>query len=113
MLRGEVWWADLGEPRGTEPAFRRPIVVVQHDRLTASTLSTVMVVPLTSNLGRADAKGNVLLRREETGLPKDSVALACQVITADKLWLAEHVGSLSPRAQRKLDEGLTLTLDLA
>jgi mRNA interferase MazF len=112
MHRGEVWWADLGEPRGGEPGFRRPVIIVQDDLLTASALSTVMVVPLTSNLKRAQAIGNVLLPPEETGLPRECVALTCQVLTADEDWLTELVGALSRRAQRALDAGLKLTLSL-
>jgi mRNA interferase MazF len=112
MKRGEVWWADLGEPRGSEPAFRRPVVVVQDDLLTASALRTVMVVPLTSNLRRAEAAGNVLLAPAETGLDRESVALVCQVMTLDKDFLDELVGSLSGRARRRIDLGLALTLGL-
>ncbi|HEV8244990.1 MAG TPA: type II toxin-antitoxin system PemK/MazF family toxin, partial [Polyangiaceae bacterium] len=84
MKRGEVWWADLGEPQGVEPAFRRPVVVVQDDLLTSSKLATVMVVPLTSNLRRGAAIGNVTLEPQDTGLPRQSVALVCQVLTIDK-----------------------------
>ena len=81
MHRGEIWWADLGEPRGAEPAFRRPVLVVQDDLLTESALKTVMIVPLTSNVRRAHAAGNVLLAPRDTGLDKPSVALVCQVMT--------------------------------
>ncbi len=112
MKRCEVWWADLGEPRGSEPAFRRPVIVVQDDLLTASALRTVMVVPLTSNLRRAEAAGNVLLSPEETGLDRASVALVCQVMTLHKDSLDELVGSLSARARRRIDHGLALTLGL-
>lgn len=29
--RGSVWWADLAEPRGSQPAYRRPVAVVSAD----------------------------------------------------------------------------------
>lgn len=112
MHRGEVWWADLAEPRGAEPGFRRPVVVVQDDSLTESVLSTVMVVPLTSNITRARAMGNVLLSTKETGLDRNSVALTCQVVTADKEWLTELAGALPRRALRQIDAGLKLVLSL-
>ena len=112
MKRGEVWWADLAEPRGAEPAFRRPVLLVQDDLLTVSRLATVMVVPLTSNLGRAAAIGNVPLSARETGLNKDSVALVCQVLTLDKAFLAELVGSLPRRKLDAVDDGLRLALGL-
>lgn len=87
-------------------------MVVQADALNDSRLNTVMVVPLTSNLRRAKAAGNVVLGSPETGLSKQSVALTCQVTAVDKDWLTEHVRPLPGRAVRKLDAGLKLTLGL-
>lgn len=99
--QGEVWWADLGMPAGSEPGFRRPVVVVQGDALNRSRLATVVCVPLTTNLRWADAPGNVVLTARATGLPKDSVANASQVVTLDKTALTERTGKL-PRAKRDL-----------
>lgn len=76
ISQGEVWWADLAEPRGSEPGFRRPVVVVQSDSFNRSNIATVVCVPLTSNLRWADAPGNVLLSTKVTCLPKDSVAMS-------------------------------------
>jgi mRNA interferase MazF len=112
MKRGEIWWADLAEPRGSEPAARRPVLVVQDNLLTASALSTVMVVPLTTNLRRAEAIGNVRLARRDTGLPKESVALVCQVMTLDKTFLDAAVRPLATRLMRSVDLGLQLALSL-
>ncbi|MBI4699931.1 MAG: type II toxin-antitoxin system PemK/MazF family toxin [Deltaproteobacteria bacterium] len=110
--RGEIWWADLGEPRGSAPALRRPVIVVQDDLLTVSALHTVMVVPMTSNLRRGQAVGNVTLAPRDTGLGRPSVALVCQVMTVDRAWLAQLVGTLSTRARRAVDAGLRLALSL-
>ena len=112
MKRGQVWWADLGEPRGAQPAFRRPVVIVQDDLLTESRLATVMVAPLTSNLRRGVAIGNVRLEPRETGLSKPSVALVCQVMTVDKALLSESCGDVPQPALRKIDAGLALALGL-
>jgi len=112
MKRGEIWWADLGEPRGSQPALRRPVLVVQDDLLNASALGSVMVVPLTSVLARAEAIGNVLLRPGDTGLDRPSVALVCQVTAVDKESLAELVGSIPTQARRTVDAGLRLALSL-
>lgn len=98
--RGDVCWADLGEPSGSEPGLRRPVVVVQGDTLNRSRISTVVCVSLTSNLKWAAAPGNVLLPAAATGLPKDSVANVSQIVTIDKTELTERVGKL-PRP--KLD----------
>ena len=85
---------DLGKPSGSEPGFRRPVIVVQGDSFNRSKISTVVCVALTSNLRWADAPGNVLLGSDITGLPKGSVANVSQVVTLDKSSLMERVGSL-------------------
>ncbi len=95
IAQGEVWWADLADPAGSEPGFRRPVVVVQSDAFSASALQTVVCIALTSNLRWADAPGNVLLPARATGLPKPSVANISQVVTLDRGALAERVGRLS------------------
>ena len=101
ISQGEVWWADLPAPVGSAPGFRRPVVVVQGDALNRSRISTVVCVPLTSNIRWADAPGNVLLSARLTGLPKDSVANVSQVLTLDRDLLTERVGKL-PRAKVEL-----------
>jgi mRNA interferase MazF len=101
IAQGEVWWADLPAPAGSGPGFRRPVVVVQGEALNRSRLATVVCVPLTSNLRWAEAPGNALLPSRITGLPKDSVANASQVIALDKGSLTERVGKL-PRAKVEL-----------
>jgi mRNA interferase MazF len=113
MNRGEIWWADLAEPRGSEPAKRRPVVIVQEDALTRSRLQTVMVVSITSNLKRAAAPGNVVLARSHSGLRVESVALACQVLTIDKHFLSERISTLPRSTMARLDAGLRLTLALS
>jgi mRNA interferase MazF len=100
ISQGEVWWADLGEPRGSKPGFRRPVVVIQGDGLNRSRLSTVVCVSVTSNLKWASAPGNVLLSEDATGLHRQSVANVSQIVTLDKSKLTERTGKL-PRA--KLD----------
>jgi mRNA interferase MazF len=112
MNRGEVWWADLAEPRGSEPAKRRPVIVVQEDSLTRSRLQTVMVVPITSNLKRASAPGNVMLARSHSKLRAESVALACQVLTLDKQFLTQRIATLPRSTMERIDAGLRLTLAL-
>jgi mRNA interferase MazF len=96
ISQGDVWWADLGDPAGSEPGFRRPVVVVQADTFNRSALRTVVVVPLTSNLRWASAPGNMRLTARATGLPRDSVANVSQIVTLDRSGLVERVGRLSP-----------------
>ena len=100
VTRGEVWWADIPDPSGSGPGFRRPVVVVQGDAVNRSQISTVVCVPFTTNLRWADAPGNVALSSRETRLPKDSVANVSQIVTLDRSLLTDRVSRL-PRA--KLD----------
>ena len=96
VAQGETWWANLPEPTGSGPGFRRPVVVVQGNHLNRSRIATVVCVPLTSNLSWADAPGNVLLPATVTGLPKDSVANGSQIVALDRQCLSERVGKLPP-----------------
>jgi mRNA interferase MazF len=101
IAQGEVWWADLPEPTGSGPGFRRPVVVVQGDALNRSRIATVVCVPVTSNLKWATAPGNVLLPARATGLPKESVANVSQLVTLNKTDLTERTGKLT-RSQLEL-----------
>ena len=110
VVQGEVWWADLPDPTGSGPGFRRPVVVLQGDSLNRSRLATVICVPLTSNLRWADAPGNLLLRARSTGLGKDSVANLSPIITIDKSLLTERAGRVSRTQIELLFTGLDLVL---
>lgn len=110
--RREVWWADLEEPRGAEPGFRRPVLIVQSDAFNRSRLRTVLAVVLTSNTRLLDAPGNVLVPAASSGLPKDSVANVTQVVTLDEAYLAERAGRIPPKVMAQVDAGLRLVLNL-
>lgn len=110
--RGEVRWAELDEPRGSEPGFRRPVVVVQADSFNRSRLQTVIVAVLTSNLRLVEVPGNVLVPAKPAGLPQNSVANVTQLVTLDRTFLAERAGRLPPRVMAELDAGLKLVLAL-
>lgn len=101
IAQGDVCWAALKAPGGSEPGFRRPVVVVQGEAFNRSRIATVVCVPLTSQVKWAEAPGNVLLTARTTGLPKDSVANVSQIVTLDRSVLTERVGRLS-RAQLDL-----------
>jgi len=106
MHRGDVFWADLGEPMGSEPGYLRPVLVVQADAFTASRLAT------TSNTELRKAPGCVLLTKQESGLPKDSVANATQLRTIDKGRLGTHVGQLDDATMLLIDRALQQVLAL-
>ena len=112
IQRGEIWWADLPEPRRSEPGFRRPVLVVQADSFNRSRIQTVVIATITTNLELADAPGNVLLPARSTGLPRDSVVNVSQLLTLDRGFLTEHAGTLPARLQGSVDAGLRLVLQL-
>lgn len=110
ISQGDVWWADLDEPAGSEPGFRRPVVVVQGDDFNRSALRTVVAVSLTSNLGWAMAPGNVRLTARATGLRRDSVANVSQIVTLDKSILTERAGKLPAAKLELVLAGIDLVL---
>ena len=112
LQRGDVWWADLPEPRRSEPGYRRPVLVVQANSFNRSRIQTVLVAVITGNVELALAPGNVLLPAESTGLPRDSVVNVSQILTLDRSILAEHPGTLPSRLQRAVDAGLHSILHL-
>nr|WP_022926725.1 type II toxin-antitoxin system PemK/MazF family toxin [Patulibacter americanus] len=113
MSRGEVWWADLGESRGSAPAQRRPVLIVSADPFNASRINTVIVVALTRTLRLAALPGNVALPAELSGLPADSVANVTQVATLDRAALEVRVGALPAWTLVQVDAGLRRALGLA
>ena len=112
MQRGEIWWADLDEPHGSAPGFKRPLVIIQADAFNRSRIQTVVCAVLTSNLRLADAPGNVFVSKLESGLPRDSVINISQIVTIDRSTLTERVGKLSGRFRERIDNGLRLVLEL-
>jgi mRNA interferase MazF len=94
ISQGDIWWADLPNPTGSGPGFRRPVIVVQGDAFNQSRINTAVCIPLTSNLKWANAPGNVLLPSLLTGLSKDSIANVSQIVTLDKSLLTERVGRI-------------------
>ena len=110
IAQAEVWWADLGEPIGSAPAYRRPVIIVQCDAINQSRISTVIAVPLTSNLKWSSAPGNVLFPAQTTGLPKASVANVSLIVTLDKAQLVERVGRVSRRQLDLVLSGIDVML---
>lgn len=110
IRQGEVYWVNLGEPEGSEPAFRNPCLVVQNNLFNMSRIRTVVVCALTSNLQRAEAPGNVLLPKGEAGLSKKSVVNISQIYTVSKEDLEEKTGRVSEKRLAQALEGVQLLL---
>ena len=112
MRRGEIWWASLREPLGSEPGYRRPVVIISTDDMNLSAIKTVLTAILTTNLNLANAPGNVVVSADETGLSQDSVVNVSQLVTVDKAFMTEYVGTLDEDAMQKVAAGLRLIMVL-
>ena len=112
MRRGEIWWADLSDPRGSEPGYRRPVLIIQANSFNRSRIQTVIVAVITSNLRLAEAPGNVLLPARVSGLSRDSVVNVSQILTLDRSFLSELAGNLPMTALQEVEAGLRSVLAL-
>lgn len=110
IRRGDILWADLGAPRGSEPGYRRPVLVIQADAINRSRITTIICVPLTSNIKLAQMPGNVLLKAADTGLDRDSVANVTLITTIDRASLDEWAGAVPERRLQQVFEGLDLVM---
>ena len=110
MKRGEIWWAELLNPVGSGPGYKRPVLIVQANSFNASRIATVIVATITSNLALAEAPGNVRVAKSDSGLPQPSVVNVSQLITLDRAVLTSTVKALGGVAMDKVDSGLKLAL---
>lgn len=111
IQQGDIFWVELGDPKGSESGYRHPHVVIQNNVFNESRINTVVVCAITSNLKRAEAPGNVLLRKGEGNLPKDSVANISQIITINKSDLLEKIGRVSPSKVKQIIDGVKLLIE--
>ncbi|HSB34870.1 MAG TPA: type II toxin-antitoxin system PemK/MazF family toxin [Nitrospirota bacterium] len=111
IKQGDVFWLDLADPDGSEPGYRHPHVVVQNNVYSQSRINTVVLCALTSNLKRASVPGNVLLKKGEANLKKESVVSVSQIVTVDKSDLLERIGSLSHARVTQIVAGVKLLVE--
>ena len=112
MERGEIWWAMLPVPRGSEPGYRRPVLVVQSDAFNESRIRPIVAVVVTSNMRLGGAPGNVTLERRQSGLPRRSVVNVSQIVTLDRSYLTTRVAKLTDRQMKRVDAGLRLVVSI-
>jgi mRNA interferase MazF len=110
ISQGDVWWTQLPDPAGSEPGYRRPVIVVQGDPLNRSRIATVVCVVVTSNVKWAKAPGNVRLSARESGLPRDSVVNVSQIVTLDRSRLVDHVGRIDVAKLQRVLAGIDVVL---
>ena len=112
VKKGEIWWASLEEPRGSEPGFRRPVVIISSNEFNKSKIQTVIVAAITSNTRLSEAPGNFKLTKKGSGLNRESVVNVTQLLTLDKSFLNEKSGKLNTKQNQLLNYGLQLVLNV-
>jgi len=112
VKRGQIWWATLPPPSGSEPGYRRPVLIIQANSFNQSNIRTIIGAIVTSHLRLADAPGNVHLSKRQSGLPRESVINVSQIVTLDRSFLTHQAGRIPLSKQRDVDNGLRLALGL-
>jgi len=112
MTRGEIWWADYGIPYGSEPGYRRPVIILQNDFFNNSKINTTVVVPLSSNLLLANVPGNIYLEKRELRLGKDSAILVSQIGVIDKERLIEKISKINSEIMVKIENNILFVLGI-
>lgn len=112
MQRGDIWWANLPEPVGSGPGYRRPVLVLQADAFNQSRISTIVVLAITKNIRLAKAPGNVLITARTSKLDVDSIVNVSQIFTLDKYLLTEYISNLTPAKMAKIEDGVRLVLGI-
>ncbi len=111
IARGEIYLAALDPVVGSEQGGVRPVLVIQNN--VGNRFSpTVIVLAITSQLGKARLPTHVEIPAQGHGLNKDSVALAEQIRTLDKRRLREYLGCLSEEVMKRVDTALKMSLEL-
>jgi len=112
MTRGELWWADFGLPFGSEPGYKRPVLIIQNDFFNNSKINTTIVIPLTTNLLLAEAPGNILITKNESKLRKDSVMVISQIEVIDRHRLIEKITVVDGAIIKKIEENIVFILGI-
>ena len=97
-------------PFGSEPGYRRPVLVIQSEKENLRNLNTTIVIPLTTNTLLSEYRGNVLILKRDSGLPKDSVALLHQILVVDKFRLVEKICKVAKSILKSIETELDYVL---
>lgn len=112
MNRGDIYTVEMPPSNGREQAGTRPAIIVQVREAT-NKLTTVLVVPLTSQKAAQVFPGTFLIQpTPENGLSVASVALAFQLRAIDKQRLKHHLGKLEDENVLLLQQSMRTLLNL-
>lgn len=111
VQRGEVWLATLDPTQGSEQAGTRPVLIFQNDVLSKYT-TTVLTIPLTTNLRRAALPSCVRIVKGKGGLASDSVVLCHQLRVLDKTRLQRKLGIVKPQIIADIESCILFTMGI-
>ncbi|MCL5985967.1 MAG: type II toxin-antitoxin system PemK/MazF family toxin [Actinobacteria bacterium] len=108
-----IFWAKLDPVKGSEQAEIRPIVVVSAEEVN-KVLPILGIIPLTSmKSGRKIYPTEVLLSADDTGLDRDSIAMAHQIRILSKERILNACGKItSDEMKNKIRSSIKTFLDL-
>ena len=112
MIRGELWWVDLGIPFGSESGFRRPVVILQNDFFNKSQIKTTIIIPLSTNMLLAEAPGNIIITKRESKLNNDSVIILSQIKAVDRARLIKKNSKIDRTIMEKIENNLMFILGI-
>lgn len=93
ITQGDIYLADLDPVKGHEQAGYRPVLIFQNDIFNRH-LSTVIVVPFSSNMKAQGKFTTYFVPKKNSKLSQDSLLLLFQIKTLDKRRLKKKIGSL-------------------
>lgn len=110
LRQGDLIWVRFPTRRGSEPAGRRPALVIQDDAFNRSRINTVIVAAITSNLRLEQMPANVRLSKGEGGIPKPSVVNLSQIHSIDRAFVDSKIGTISAETLEWVKAGVRVVL---
>jgi len=111
ILRGDIFLINFEPVLGSEQGRTRPAVIIQNNISNQFSPLTI-VAPITSRVYEKEYPTNVFLKKEDSGLDKDSTILLNQIRTIDKKRIIKKLGSLDKELIKKIDLAIKISLDL-
>lgn len=112
VKRGDIYFADLENGRGSEQSGARPVLIIQND-IGNLYSPTIIVALITSSTTKKPLPTHVALPSVKTGLPEDSIVLLEQLYTIDKKRLGRFICHLGIEFLSAVGVGLKCSLGLS
>lgn len=111
IIRGEIVVANLEPVKGSEQGGTRPVLIIQND-IGNKYSTTTIIAPITSSMMKQEYPTNVIIKKEESKLNKDSTILLNQIKTIDKSRIIKKISLLDNFTMNKVDKAIKISLGL-